>query len=402
MALANLFTDPARRPRTIVWIFVLLIAFTAFFATSQLFTSSAWFCNDVCHNVHQDNAAEWTMSTHSKVGCVTCHYPPNMSPIAFTLDRVDKLLDIYPTITGEFTWPMNLYSRVAAATTDDQCLQCHDPVHRKVTTSPGIKIDHKAHADRGINCAQCHNRICHPEEDYVLQLPYNKKKQNFMQMPACMRCHWLTQSDRPSGFLASGACSTCHTRDFQLTPKSHVATDWANPRGSSKGHATAARQALDYSATQARYWNDIQEEYYEDKPRLLTRIAVGDEPALVKVPPYWTIFECNNCHVPKFCADCHGLQVPHPAGFKKTHSKKYKTADGVICAKCHNRTKQAQFAAFTCSQCHHKAWKPANGTWLKQHPAVAKAVDANKVCLSCHKDRFCSSCHVNGRPATPF
>lgn len=402
MKLTNPFADPARRSRGIVWTFVVLIAFVGLFATSQLFTSSPWFCNQVCHNVHQDNAVEWTQSSHSKIGCVTCHYPVNMSPLAFTLDRVDKLLDIWPTITGEFTWPMNLYSHDAAQQTSEQCLQCHDPVHRAFTPSPGIKIDHKIHAERGIPCQQCHNRICHPEENYVLQLPYNKKKQDFSQMPACMRCHWLTETNRPSAFVAPGTCSTCHTKDFQLTPKSHLATDWASPRTSFKGHATAAKQAIEYSTTQKRLWDATAEEYYNDQPRLLARLAVGAEPVAVKVPPYWTIFECNNCHTPKFCNDCHGLQIPHPAGFKKAHAKKYTVSSAIICSKCHNPTKDARFATDSCNECHHRAWKPAAGSWVAQHPAVATKVDVSKECLTCHRESFCSTCHVRGKPSTAF
>lgn len=404
MKFTNPFTDPMRRPRWIVWIIVGVIAFAGIFASSQILTSGTWFCNDVCHNVHEDNANQWVRSTHAKVGCVQCHYPPNMAPLAFTLDRVDKLLDIYPTLVGTYEWPMNLYSHLAATTPDEQCNQCHVMENRKVRTSPGIKIDHEAHRKAGINCAQCHNRICHPEEDYKLRIPFNKKKQNFSTMPACMRCHSLqSAANRPSEFLAPGTCSTCHTQDFDLTPKSHKARDWANPRGSSKAHASAAKAAKTYQQAQLAVWEGgISEEFYAKEPRLLARLAIGKEPVIAKVPPYWTLYECWNCHTPKFCKDCHGVDVPHASDFKATHSKRYKESDAKVCAPCHNESKDGGQAGTTCGQCHHTQWKPAKSSWVKQHPAIAKEVDTETACLSCHKERFCTSCHVNGKPATPF
>lgn len=400
------FLDPSRDPaswvRKVIWTLVGLVGFVAVFLAAQLAASTSWFCNDVCHTVHRDNANEWYLSTHSEVGCITCHYEVNMNAIAFTLDRADKLFDVPPTFSGEYRWPMNLYSHIAAVYPDDACEQCHALETREITTSRGIKIDHDVHKKAGINCAQCHNRVCHPETDYEIQLPGNKKKQDFTFMPACFRCHWLTQKGRPSEYLAPGTCSTCHDRAFDLTPKSHAREDWLDLKGSSKGHALAAKQTKAFAEQQAGLWAEVEDEYYARRPRLLARLAIGDDPVLVKVPPYWAIWECRNCHTERFCTNCHGVEVPHPARFTKTHSKAYTVRNVAVCARCHNRTGDPSLAATTCSQCHHRAWLPARGPWLAQHPAIAKVVDASKNCGRCHKETFCSSCHVRGRPSTPF
>ncbi|MBI5232516.1 MAG: NapC/NirT family cytochrome c [Coriobacteriales bacterium] len=402
MGFTNPFSDSARRPRAIIWLVVIVIGVAGIAVGAQVLTSSAWFCNDICHNVHQDNAAEYDRSAHANVNCVACHYRPGMSALLFTVDRVDKLLDVYPTIVGELHWPMNLYSHLAAVTVDEQCEQCHKLENTRVLTSPGIKIDHRAHKDKGINCAQCHNRVAHPERGYKLRLPYNKKKQDFATMPGCMRCHRLSRDEELGELSAPGQCSTCHTRDFELTPRGHAAKDWADPRGSSRGHADAAKAAQSFSETQEKIWAGAEEEFYEKRPRLLARIAIGNEPVFVKVPPYWTQFECSNCHTERFCTDCHGVELPHPENFKRSHVKDSKESEAPVCGKCHNPAKRARFVGSSCSQCHHPQFKPARGSWVRTHGAIAKEIDTQAECLICHKKNYCSSCHVRGKPSTAY
>ena len=60
---------------------------------------------------------------------------------------------------------------------------------------------------------------------------------------------------------------------------------------------------------------------------------------------------CSTCHViDKFCADCHGMEMPHPEEFKtKTHPELVKTKLDK-CDLCHNLKKtNYQF----CNDCHH-------------------------------------------------
>ena len=49
--------------------------------------------------------------------------------------------------------------------------------------------------------------------------------------------------------------------------------------------------------------------------------------------------------------------------------------------------------------CHHKAYDPAKGTWVKQHFLEVEAKGAS-FCLDCHSPVYCSRCHVNAPPTS--
>ena len=57
--------------------------------------------------------------------------------------------------------PLNGESEVALTMAEKQCTQCHNLETRNITTTPGIKIDHKIHTEKDIQCPECHNRVAH-------------------------------------------------------------------------------------------------------------------------------------------------------------------------------------------------------------------------------------------------
>lgn len=300
------FKDPVRRPRAIVWTAVALLIAFALYGTSMVATSTAWFCNDGCHNVHADNKRTFYAGVHSRISCMACHYPVNLDPARFALDRVDKLLDIYPTISGTFKMPLNEYSRIGLEMPSELCTQCHTS-NRKITPTDGLKIDHTAHSAKAINCTICHNRVAHPEL-YAYTLPGNKHHEDFMTMRACFRCHSLEDSPR-NGFTAPGTCPTCHTPEFRLEPASHAATEtpWLLPAGGGmSGHAKAAQADSKAVASAKATWGPIAKEFVDEEPRIIMRIIdVGTEKPL-DLPPVATVGECGMCHVPAtFCDPCH-------------------------------------------------------------------------------------------------
>ena len=77
---------------------------------------------------------------------------------------------------------------------------------------------------------------------------------------------------------------------------------------------------------------------------------------------------CEVCHGEggpnaKFCADCHGSEMPHPDDFKEFHSKTGRD-NSAACQNCH------QFPEI-CSNCHHTGsspWKPwaAGARWRRE------------------------------------
>lgn len=398
--IAASFRDPVRRPRAIAWSVVVVLLAAGGYIGMNAVTSTRWFCNQVCHNVHLDNAAAYYNASHSEISCIACHYPPNMDPLSLAVDRADKMADVPPAITGDFEMPLNPNSRLALSIPEEQCLQCHN-TDRNTPVSPGIVIDHAAHREKGITCGACHNRVAHKEGD--LKLPGNKPHEDFMQMTACFRCHSLTGKS-VSEYEAPGACKTCHPKDFDLVPPTHDVKNWYDAKGDSSGHAKAAKAGIEHAAELGAEWAKEKSGFEDHEPRPLAAIALKmvnyDESLKVMVPPVGTVDECKTCHKPDFCSSCHGTDIPHKPDFREAHNKLNKPADAAKCASCHNETHDAKYASMACSQCHHKTWDPRKGTWGSQHMASIRAKGSAAVdeCRSCHEDEsFCSDCHVAGR-----
>jgi hypothetical protein len=300
------FTDPARRPRAIIWTGVALVLAFGLYGSSMVVTSTAWFCNDVCHNVHADNKRTFYAGAHSEISCIACHYPVSLDPARFALDRVDKLLDVYPTISGTFKMPLNEYSRMGLEMPSEQCTQCHGS-NRVITPTRGLKIDHAAHSAKEINCTICHNRVAHPEV-YAYTLPGNKHHEDFMTMRACFRCHSLDGTPR-NGFTAPGACPVCHTPSFKLEPASHTATGtaWVGVAGGAmSAHATAAQADSKATAAAKAAWDPIEKAFVDEEPRIIMRLIDVDTEKPLELPPVATISECGTCHIAAtFCGPCH-------------------------------------------------------------------------------------------------
>jgi hypothetical protein len=313
------FKDPERRKRAWIWTAVIAIAVMAFYGVAQMATSTQWFCEEPCHNVHADNTRAFNTSSHSQISCIACHYRVEMDPISFALDRADKLIDIPPTIFGTFEMPMNEYSHMAFVMESTQCTQCH-----KIATTPfpppewqAVTFNqktHDQHGRQGIACTICHNRVAHLETTPPT-LPGNKNHEDFMTMKACFRCHSLTETspskDMTGGegrsFVASGQCSVCHNRSFNLSPPSHDATAW--PKA---GHGTAAKGEARKTVEARAEWDKNKEKFYSKQPRLLAWLAGERMDITVKAPPVETIYECSTCHTKRFCDDCHATLKKKP------------------------------------------------------------------------------------------
>jgi hypothetical protein len=81
---------------------------------------------------------------------------------------------------------------------------------------------------------------------------------------------------------------------------------------------------------------------------------------------------CVKCHGGNSCIECHGLAMPHPAGFGQAHASTYYSSPGV-CSTCHS--------SWYCSDCHGTSL-PHSGSFRENH---ADAVSSNgTVCVKCH------------------
>lgn len=335
------YRDPARRPRAIIWTFTVVFMLAAFVLVALGVTSTYWFCANGCHKVQDDTITAYNASSHNKISCMACHMPVNSDPITFVLHKAKALGELYKTVTNTYELPLNPESEVAEEMEPRQCTQCHGD-NRPITPSVGIIINHKVHADNDVTCTMCHNRVAHPE-DFELKLAGNKKHEDFMKMEACFRCHGFEKDSK-----APGACDRCHPKNFELKPENHFEKGFYTKGGDSSGHAKLKKDEPDY---------------------------------------------CKMCHVEsKFCVDCHGIVMPHPADFQKNHGEVGKKSPAV-CANCHAKGgANMQGGLEFCNSCHHKQGDPTK-PWIPQHFKVVAKTGAQP-CFDCHKSTFCAECHV--------
>ncbi|MCE5191967.1 MAG: hypothetical protein LLG08_09460, partial [Actinomycetia bacterium] len=182
----------------------------------------------------------------------------------------------------------------------------------------------------------------------------------------------------------SGTCSTCHPADFKLKPANHGVTGFYP-----KGHAKLALARIDRAtgkpvleaATSAEEASGAAEGKGESTAEALALVSVD------------AVNYCSTCHdLNTFCNDCHGLEMPHPADFTKSHGALGKK-EPTVCANCHATpgTKNASATEF-CNACHHPDGNP-NKSWLPQHFVVVQKKGAEP-CFQCHEPTYCAKCHV--------
>lgn len=296
------FKDPVTRPRYIASTFVVVFAFAAFAVVMIGATSTFWFCDaGICHKVQGDTIRAYQASTHSHISCMACHEPVNADTLTFISAKVKSALELVPTFANTYELPLNpgsgLALRGGKEMGSQQCEQCHSQ-NRVTTPGPGLKVNHKVHADAGIWCTVCHNRVAHNDSAAQPQLVApngapNTMHDDFMKMEFCFRCHDLAGTVKmtgPGAKAAPGACTTCHPATFDLLPETHKAAGWAGA-----GHGAAATDALTEMGVREVEAKKLEQE---------------------GVAPYLAapVDPCFTCHEEKkFCAPCHdGLKVSNP------------------------------------------------------------------------------------------
>jgi hypothetical protein len=405
------FKDPVRRPRMIIWMAVSVIVTVALMVPTLAITSTRWFCSNGCHKVQDDTIKAYEHSAHSQVDCLKCHMPVNASPLVFLAHKMEAVGELAQAVTNTYELPINGSNEVSLKMPAEQCTQCHDLTKRKPTPRKGYKIDHQVHADEGIACPTCHNRIAH-KEDFQLTLidpktgKTNRKHADFMAMTACFRCH----SQDPEKGKPAGDCALCHTPGFHLKPASHqdpgffpkghgklaAAEETRAPWLTAAESTTAPEVAMHSEATTAsRATTASEAKTASSTGKAETGTAPATEAAEEELKEVDQVNLCSTCHARHFCTDCHGVAMPHPAEIKKTHGE-IGHANASVCSKCHG------LASTMCGGCHHGTHLgyqiDARKSWLQQHPlAMRKAGPASCVQVGgCHSPTFCAKCHANG------
>lgn len=254
-------------------------------------------------------------------------------------------------------------------------------------------IDDSVHTS--VSCYRCHT-------DSVWSLTQQKNNEVTHMYPAALLGQGEVES--PASPVTSAPCRDCHSAIFEnLTVKDGLSishADCVRPGDSCSACHTAALHG------NASRW--IRQPVMEDcvachvdegastdcdtchEGRLETeRLAEG--PWQVTHGRNWrethgagTISACVTCHEPEYCADCHGVPLPHEVGFGDTHG-----GDAIenreACESCHDPV------AF-CNECH-RVPMPHPDTFLEEHPTIADGYE-DESCLDCHVKRDCDNCHV--------
>jgi len=255
------FSDPDIRFKYLLYAGAFVVFGLFAFAAGLPLSSNPTFCGKACHNMAPEWET-WKKSSHAKITCYACH--GSRSYVVFFRNKllVDPIGAV-KSILNTYEKPINEHNHVSQEEiTMDRCERCHANENRKFTFTRGIYMNHEAHKEAGINCTICHNRITHKgAEEYepIKSWPETKeaaKKEgeekfeykNFLTMKqGCFRCHSSSPENRDeetlkkiqNGKKPPTACTTCHTKDFDL-PVGHGSNNWRTE------HGAVARQNFAY------------------------------------------------------------------------------------------------------------------------------------------------------------
>lgn len=309
------------------WLIVVGTAVAAFLAL--LFAADVVTSSPaVCGSCHemQVRTAEWAESAHAGVACVDCHVE-DRDWYEFPAAAVEQT-----RLLGRDTY---LHFASSAPDSVDERPAGVAPMSDDVCLACH-DVDRKAtsgfrilidHPEHARRNGSCIS--CHERTAH----PVPTRGRAMSLMSKCMNCHGSAEQPK-----ASAECGVCHPKGFELRPVSHTQDKWA------KGHG---------------------------------RIATEDKT------------QCVMCHTKRFCTDCHGVEMPHPADWERgaTGHGPYARNDRVVCSKCHD--KQPTW----CAMCHHEGLNPAKGPWVKQHFTQVESKGAS-FCFGCHSPTYCVKCHV--------
>ncbi|GAC1575015.1 MAG: hypothetical protein NVS3B20_24880 [Polyangiales bacterium] len=249
-----------------------------------------------------------------------------------------------------------------------------------VIPTSNLKMNHKAHFDKGIKCEQCHGSVKQLELATRDQLP---------RMKGCFGCHQGTDAGaigaKKKTTGAKSECTTCH-----LTQRDGVLTTMF-----ASGTLVPPRWLK--NASHGADWIERHK-----------KVAGADSGF------------CSTCHKEQECNDCHDGKVRprsvHPNDWLNMHEISARF-DAPKCQSCHSTQN-------FCTPCHTRAgvassspagvasavrFHPSAAIWSSQKRGMGHhSYEAQKnitACVSCHVERDCVVCHgtlgVGGSGASP-
>jgi hypothetical protein len=325
-----------------------------------------------CDNCHHGSKVKWTFdkavpwkTQHApavvKVGvdaCFgTCHEQ------SFCLDCHTKTKPL-PTSHKAATW---LHRANPDPTAKDKAIHA--------TSAANIKACEICHGAGGTGspfCMACHKQpMPHPADFKSFHAKTGRES-----VAVCQNCHQLKE-----------VCSNCHHKGAKLdvTWRSiHAATVTADcfAKCHKKDYCVACHTTL--KALPATH-----------KVAGWTKRAAADQKAGHPAAFKANAENCTYCHgdggaTAAFCNNCHKMPMPHAMDAnnkqKFLHKEGFtaKTLDRAACNNCH--------AAAMCDKCHHDYTGPT--PWRTTHDDIIKGGTDPQKCWACHKETYCSYCHV--------
>lgn len=284
-----------------------------------------------CHEI-QSRAHSWSRSSHETVACVKCHTPVR-AWYAMPLRVGDRIGLLTRDVVAHRRggYPSQIETRTPGTPPISDAVCLQCHDPNRKATS-GFRIKID-HAEHAKRNGSCVS--CHVRTAH----PIPERSRAMSLMTQCFTCHGLQPSAK-----APGTCATCHPAGYALKPVSHTAGKW------STGHGKVAKA----------------------------------DPA-----------QCTMCHQKTLCTNCHGLEMPHPAGWERGRTGHGRVAalDRSLCKRCHSGGPDM------CTMCHHKGYSPDAGPWVKQHFKRVRAEGLGE-CVKCHSPVFCIGCHAERPGAT--
>jgi len=309
----------------------------------------------LCSSCHQNMTVAQAMlkGNHARFSCETCHGTQG--------------LGLFPKTTV----PVGLDKKVPVDR--EICQGCHVIENRVVTPHIPIKVPHKEHLAKGLQCVDCHKGVVHGEaaEKRGTEVMVTFKN-NGIRMPTCIKCH-LERG-------VSTKCSWCHLQD--LKPGSH------NPREKWVAEGEHGQQALkDVGVCQMCH------SYTKDKAVNMGR--KGFKAAE---------FARSNA----FCSGCHVIRPPRHVEIWPIIHKQQAIPQRQACLVCHNEEKpkpdERVVQRIYCFKCHRPQDSPTASTsyevtnhpenWRQIHPSIVKSIGITEGrCFQCHASNHCAKCH---------
>jgi hypothetical protein len=295
------------------------------------------------------------------------------------------------------------------------CLECHSDFDATgaIDDSSVLTFDHKDHdsASDSVGCGSCHLLKTH-----VGTTTFGPG------MDTCFECHGASAVDPLN-------CSSCHPLSAIPNPPSHLGDDWGRAHGipildpeiacstchseeqfCDACHGLEMPHAENFVDNHVEVSLDKGEEgcatchasHIETQPR--SDCDTCHHPEGNVDDPWLTAHTdvvntdgadtCDTCHSQaEFCTACHGLEMPHPAGWSTADHAVSSFEDGTDgCAVCHDTT-ATDTVRTECDSCHHPDGDP-DDPWIIAHPNVVKT--GNATCFTCHAQTTCVRCHVDG------